>query len=170
MWTNPIPNAPIFPVRFCCLYICALLSVQKQLKKQDNTLRTQSATQTWLNKVKLKLLQIQTRTERVGAHLSELPAGGTVGWVALLIWACTFSCFLFACIYISIPTLLKSSTGTHPKGTWADVQHNDGRYKPFIFQKCDTLGKGFDHILCKAYKQTGLSLAWYLITLSFLKN
>lgn len=77
---------------------------------------------------------------------------------------------------VSVPTLLKSSTRTHQKGTradkgtWVDVLCNDGSYEPFILQKRDTLEKGFDNILCEANKQTGSSPAWYLITLSFKKN
>lgn len=53
------------------------------------------------------------------------------------------------------------------KGTGTYVLRGDGNWEPFILQKRDTLEKGFDTILCEEYKQTGLSAAWYPLTLSF---
>lgn len=84
MWAHLNPGPPAFPVRFCCRYICALSSAQKLLKEQDYTLRTHSAVQTWLNKIKI-VMKSGTCAGWAGAHFPEFPAGAQwAGWLPLI--------------------------------------------------------------------------------------
>jgi len=65
------------------LHLCSVECVQRQLKKQDRTLRTQSAVQTWLNKVNLKLLWIQIVTQS-GSGLTYLNSQLGAQWAGCL--------------------------------------------------------------------------------------